>query len=129
LSADLGFPVFLGVTVLLLVAVVITGLRGRVRVHLPLVGLAVASLGVTIWFAEQLGDHYDLDAAGAITPVHLAIAKITTLGYLAPLITGVMTLRDRRHKRLHRTLAFVVLGLTAVTAVTGSLMLMAAERL
>jgi hypothetical protein len=128
-SPDLGFPVFLGVTVLLLVAVVLTGLRGRVRPHLTLVALAVASLGTTIWFAEQLGDLYDLASAGAITPIHLTIAKITTLGYLGPVITGVMTLRDRRHRRLHRVLALSVLGLTAVTAVTGSLMLMAAERL
>ena len=129
MSPDLGFPVFLGVTVLLLAAVALTGLRGLVRVHLLFVALALGSLGTTIWFAEQLGDLYDLESAGAITGVHLAIAKITTLGYLLPLVTGVMTLRNRRYKPLHRVFAFLILGLTALTAVTGSLMLMAAERL
>jgi hypothetical protein len=123
------FPALLAATVLLLGAAVVTGLRGRVRLHLWTVGTTVVSLGLTIWSAEQLGELYDLDAAGAIKPVHLALAKIATAGYLAPLITGWMTLRDRRHKRLHFRCAMAILVLTVTAAITGTWMLLAAEPL
>ena len=123
------FPAFLVGTVLLLVAVVATGLRGRVRPHLALVALTVASLGTTIYFAEKLGALFDLDSAGAITPVHLALAKLATLAYLGPVVSGVMTLRNRAHKRLHLRIALMVLALTVATACTGVWMLSAAEPL
>ena len=128
MDPDLGFPLFLGLTVAILALVVWTGVKGRVRLHLPLVGSALASLGVTIWFAERLGERYDLEGAGLITPVHLTVAKVTTLAYLLPIATGLRTLRDRRHKRLHFRAAMLVLGMTLLTAVTGTWMLLSAER-
>lgn len=123
------FPFFLVLTVLLLAGVVVTGLTGRVKPHLTLVGLTLASLGLTIFYAAQLGELYDLDSAGAITPVHLMLAKIATFAYLAPAISGAMTLRNRAHKRLHFRLAMVVLGLTVAAAGTGLWMLLAAQPL
>ena len=69
-------------------------------------------LGVTIVFAERLGHEYDLDAAGAIKPVHLTLAKIATAAYLAPLTTGVMTWRNRRWRRVHLVAACATLALT-----------------
>ena len=36
---------------------------------------AVAGLGVAIWFALALGELYDLEAAGDITPGHLGLAR------------------------------------------------------
>jgi hypothetical protein len=76
-----------------------------------------------------MGTHYDLAAAGLITPVHLWLAKLTTLAYLAPISTGVLTLRDPSWRPRHRLCAFAVLGMTVATAITGTWMLLAAERL
>lgn len=123
------FLLFLLLTVALLVAVVVTGLTARVRPHLVLVALTVAALGITIYYAVQLGGLYDLESAGRITPVHLALAKLTTVSYLAPLVTGLMTLRNRAHKRLHFRWVLVVLALTAASACTGAWMLLAANPL
>jgi len=128
-SPEVGFVTFLGLTLVLLGVVVATGLAARRRVHLVAVALAVVSLGTTIYHAERMGDLYDLAAAGSITPVHLAIAKLTTLAYLAPVVTGVLTIRDARWRPRHRLVAFVVLAMTVATAVTGTWMVLAAPRL
>ena len=61
--------------------------------------------------------------------MHLAIAKLTTLAYLAPLVLGFMTTRDRKWFPWHRRAAYTVLLLTLLTTITGTWMLLAAERL
>lgn len=129
LTALTGFLVFLAVTLALLGVVVVTGFQAKRRLHLPAVALAVASLGVTIYYAEQLGRSYDLEAAGAIYPIHLTIAKIATVSYLLPIITGIRTLKNPSRKRTHRMVAFLVLGLTVLTACTGTAMVLMAEPL
>lgn len=123
------FVLSLGITVLLLGVVVATGLKARLRVHIPTVAAVVISLGFTIYFAEQLGRFYDLEAAGPITPIHLALAKVTVGAYLLPIVTGILTLRNRAHKRLHLSAAMIVLTFTALTAVTGCLMVYWAPRI
>ena len=110
MSPEVGFVSMLLVTLAFLGAVVATGLRAQRKRHLVLVAGAVASLGVTIYYAEKLGGLYDLEAAGAITPVHLAMAKLTTLSYLLPIVTGIRTIRNPRTRPLHRKVAFVVLA-------------------
>jgi hypothetical protein len=129
ISPERGFVGFLLLTVALLLVVVATGRRGRRRAHLATVVLTLASLGTTIAFAEAMGDHYDLAGAGWITPVHLWIAKGTTLAYLLPITTGILTWRDLRWRKRHQVCAYLVLALTALTAVTGTWMLLASERL
>ena len=129
MTPQVGFPLFLLITVLLLAGVVATGLKARLRLHLSLVALALAALGTTIWFAEQLGEYYDLESAGAITPIHLTLAKLTTVGYLLPLGTGLLTLRNRRWRRRHFACALLILGLTAMTAISGTWMILAATPL
>jgi uncharacterized membrane protein (DUF2068 family) len=129
MTAERGFVLFLVLTLVLLAAVVWTGFREQRKLHLACVATTLAVLGITIYFAEQMGAHYDLAGAGLITPVHLWLAKGTTLAYLAPLATGVLTIRDSRWRTRHRVCAFVVLGLTVATALTGTWMLLAAERL
>lgn len=124
-----GFVAFLIVTVLLLAATVATGMRARLRPHFVFVTCTVLSLGATIWFAEQLGKEYDLDAAGAIKDVHLALAKLATISYLAPLASGLATLRNRAHKKLHLRLAIATVVLTVLAAGTGAWMLAAARPL
>lgn len=123
---------FLGSLFLTLVALGVTfwsGMTARLRVHFPAVACAVALLCVTIWFAERLGREYDLEAAGAIKPVHLALAKLATAAYLAPLTTGVLTWRNRRWRRVHLVAACATLLLTVAAAVTGTWMVFAAEPL
>ena len=129
MTAERGFVAFLALTLLLLAAVVWTGLRARRRLHLSFVASTLAALGVTIYLAVKMGEHYDLESAGLITPVHLWLAKLTTLAYLAPLATGALTIRDTTWRTRHRLCAFVVLTMTVATAVTGTWMLLAAERL
>lgn len=129
MSVELGFVCSLLLTVGLLAVVVWTGLRAYRRVHLACVAATLAALGTTIYFAERMGAHYDLAQAGWITPVHLWLAKLTTLAYLAPLATGVLTLRRAAWRPRHRVCALAVLALTVATAITGSWMILASERL
>ena len=90
----------------------------------------LASLATTIFYAERLGHLYDLEASGAIKHVHLFLAKLTAAAYLAPVLTGVWTIRHKdRAFRWHKLCAYVVLALTVVTAVTGAWMILASERL
>jgi hypothetical protein len=120
-----GFVTFLVVTLIFLGCAVVTGLKARRKAHLP----AVLSLVVTIYYAEKLGDLYDLKAAGFMTPLHLTLAKITTLAYLAPVITGVKTLKNPSSRKLHGRVAFFVLLMTVLTAVTGTSMLLMSDPL
>jgi hypothetical protein len=129
MTAERGFVACLALTLVLLAAVVATGLRAQRRLHLSFVASTLVALGATIYFAVKMGEHYDLGAAGLITPVHLWLAKLTTLAYLAPLATGALTIRDAAWRPRHRRCAFVVLGMTVATAVTGTWMLLAAERM
>ena len=83
---------------------------------------ALVSIGTTIYFAERLGEVYDVQTAGAITPIHLTLAKVTTLAYLLPVVTGVLTWRNISWKPLHAKFAYTVLALTVLTAVTGTIL-------
>lgn len=129
MTPGVGFVTFLVVTLALLSAAVWTGFAHRRRVHLVLVIVAVASLGVTIYFAEQLGDLYDLESAGSITPIHLFLAKLTTFAYLLPIVSGIRLWFRPGGRALHRVLAFTVLALTVVTAATGTAMVLLSEPL
>ena len=125
----LGFAGSLAVTLVLLALVVLTGLRARRKLHLPLVALALLGLGTTIFFAERLGEHFDLEAAGRIKDVHLLLAKLSVCAYLLPIATGLASLRRRAVVSWHGRLAFLALGLTVASAITGTLMLILAEPL
>ena len=128
MPATIGFPLFLGATVLLLASAIATGLARRRRVHLALVAATFTGLGLAIFFAERLGQLYDLEAAGRIYPIHLAVAKLATLCYLAPVVTGIRLLRGSGTRRWHRKAAVLVVLMTLLTATTGSWMLHEAPR-
>ena len=129
LEPTLGFLVFLVITLAFLGGVVFTGFKARRPIHLTLVVCAVASLGITIYYAERLGTLYDLESSGWIYPVHLAIAKTTTASYLLPVISGILTLRNPIRKTLHRRIAYFVLTMTVLTAATGTWMVLASNPL
>ena len=126
MSPAASFVAAFVVTLALLGGVVASGIRGRRRQHVALVAGALASLGVTILLAYRLGDLYDLEAAGAITPVHMSIARVATASYLLPLATGILTWRDARWRRLHLVCAITALTLTVIAAATGTAMIAAA---
>jgi hypothetical protein len=129
MTAASRFVLSLLLTIAFLGFVVVTGRRAQRRAHLTFVALALLALGVTIWCAVELGDHFDLDSAGFVTPMHLGLAKFTTLAYVAPLVLGFLTTRDRKWFSWHRRAAYAVLLLTLLTTITGTWMLLAAERL
>lgn len=129
MSPILGFVLFLVITLSLLGLTVWTGRRARRKPHLCFVACSVSALAVTIYYAEALGETLDLKAAGRIYPVHLFIAKSAVLAYLLPVVSGIRTLRNPQGRKLHGRIAFFVLGLTALTAVTGIWMVLASEPL
>jgi heme A synthase len=118
-------------TLVAFLAVLWTGLRWRIKrrraLHLSLVGLTVALLVWTIAAALQLGKGYDLETAGAIYPVHMLLAKLATLSLLAPVATGVVTLRTGESHRHHRTGAFSAFVLIVLSAITGIWMILVAS--
>jgi uncharacterized membrane protein YoaT (DUF817 family) len=125
----IGFLVTLGITLVLLGAVVVTGKRAQRRRHLPLVFATLVVLALTIYYAERLGEYYDFSAAQSIHDFHVFVAKATVVAYLLPLASGIGTLRNARRRKLHGRVAFFVLGLTVLTAVTGVMMLIMAEQI
>jgi hypothetical protein len=129
MTAATGFVLFLVITLVLLGAVVVTGKKTMRRRHLTLVVLAYIGLGLAIYYAELLGEEYDLDSAGLIYPVHLAFAKTTVYAYLLPVITGIMTIKAKCTRTTHGRVAVAVILLTVVTAVTGLWMVLAATPL
>jgi uncharacterized protein with PQ loop repeat len=124
LSAFAGFLTSLAATLVFLGCAVATGLAAKRKKHIACVAGAVAMLATTIHFALRLGQIYDLKAAGAITPIHLTLARVTTACYLLPIATGVRTIFVPTTRRLHRKLAFLVLSMTVLTAITGTIMLL-----
>jgi len=127
-SQTIGFFLFLALTLAFLAGAVSSGLRAKRRVHLLCVAGAVACLAVSINRALAVGELYDLDAAGWITPVHLWMAKVATASYVLPVVSGVRTIYHPPTRKLHRKIAFLVLSLTVLTTITGTWMLLAATR-
>ena len=122
-----GFLTALLVTVAFLVGAAITGRLRRIKHHVALVACAVISLGIAIVFALRVGEVYDLEAAGVITPIHLNLARFTTVMYLWPLLTGPLAAMGKISPKVHRVGAYVALGLTLAATITGVLMLLGAE--
>lgn len=129
MSPEYGFLGALLVTVALLTGAAFTGRARKIRAHVSFVLAAVSSLAVAIFFALEVGELYDLEKAGRITPIHLTLARITTVAYLWPLLTGPLAARGKIRPRIHRAGAWLALVLTLAATVTGVMMLAGAERL
>ena len=123
MSPGFGFVACLVLTLVLLVLVVLTGFAAKRRAHITLVVCTLGALYLTVVFAYELGKIYDIHQAGWITPFHLALARINTVAFLLPAVSGVRTIFRPQTKRVHRWFAFGVLGLTVLTAITGTIML------
>ena len=127
MTPTVGFIVCLALTLAGLGGTVATGLRARRRLHIGFVVFSLVCLAATIAYAKDLGDRFDLASAGWITPFHLTLAKVTTALYLVPIATGIATIFRPSTRRWHRRFAFLVLGLTVVTAITGTAMILMAK--
>lgn len=127
MSPTAQFFALFALTLALLLATVATGLRAKRRAHLVLVALTVGALGATIWQAYRLGTHYDLDSAGAITPVHMFLARAATFSFLPTALLGLVVLRKPALRRWHGRLAWTSVVLAVCAAVTGVCMLLAAD--
>lgn len=128
MSPEKTFVVAFAATLALLGAVTWTGMRARRRAHLVFVVLTVSALAWTIRCALDLGKVYDLASAGVITPIHLTLAKINTVAFLVPVVTGVRAWFVPAGIRLHKKVAWAVLALTVVCAITGTIMILSADR-
>jgi len=124
-----GFTGSFLVTLVALGAAAYSGRRARRKAHIPLVLLTALLLAVTIYYAKQLGGIYDLESAGLITPVHLAIAKIATAALLLPILSGLATLKNYECFKWHKRLAWSVIAMIVLAALTGTWMILAATPL
>jgi len=124
-----GFTLFFLFTLVALGAAAYTGRLALRKAHITLVATTALLLAVTIYYAKMLGEVYDLEAAGWITPVHLTIAKVATVGLVLPIVTGLMTIRNPERFPWHQRLAWLVILIILVAAVTGTWMILAAEPL
>ena len=120
---------FLGITLAGLGGAVVTGRAAKRRLHFRWVATAVVGLGVTIYYAEKMGEFYDLEAAGWIYPFHLLIAYVTTASYLVVIGSGLATIKKPIRRKTHGRIAYSVLVLTVLTAITGTWMILAAKPL
>lgn len=127
MSPSGSFFALFGATLVLLVAVLVTGRAARRRAHLVLVALTVAGLGATIWQAYRVGETVDLASAGWITPVHMFLARTATFSFAPTALLGLLTLRDGRKRRWHGRLAWISFGLSVLAATTGVWMLALAQ--
>ncbi len=129
MNPEIGFFSSLAVTVVLLAGVVVTGKTRRLAVHVRFVAAALLGLVASVYFAIKMGELFDLEKAGVITPIHSGLAKVTSVASLWPPVTGPMAVRGKASLRIHRTGAWFALFMTVVATDTGLMMLYGAERL
>jgi len=129
MTEAVGFILSLCVTLVCLGGAVVTGRAAKRKIHLIWVTGAVIGLATTIHYAEELGELYDLEAAGWIYPFHLLLAQVTSAAYLVVIGSGIATIRKAARRKTHGRIAYSVLGLTVLTAVTGVWMILSAPLL
>jgi hypothetical protein len=113
----LPFWLAMVVTVVLMVATLITGWRRRRRAHLVLGPATIVALAVTIVLTEQLVSRYDFPAD--TLAVHLPCAKAGGLLALPVIATGVWLWRSPRARRWHVAAVWVWLAAVVVATSTG----------
>ena len=104
------------VTVLLLVAALLTGATKRRRVHLVVGPLTMIALTVAIILTEQLLRSYEFPAGDLA--FHLVFAKAGGLLAVPVIATGVWYWRSAKARLWHR--AAVILWLVAVLTATAT---------
>ena len=108
------------VLVALLIADVITGLRGARKAHLILVACTVPMLALAIYEADSVGRFYTFGRT--ILTIHLTLAKTATLAVLPVAASGLWVLRTGRCRRVHFWIVMGFLAFAAAASVTGVLL-------
>ena len=103
-------------TVLLLVLSLVTGFGRRRRAHLCIGPLTMVSLGVAIYFTEQLMRQYDFPDGEL--QFHLFFAKAGGLLALPVIVTGLWLWRSEAARLWHR--GAVIVWLIAVLTATAT---------
>ena len=75
---------------------------------------------------KRLGDAGLTDLFEADRKLWTSMAKVTTALYLLPIVTGITTIYRPATRRWHRRVAFLVLAMTVLTAITGTTMILMA---
>lgn len=125
-----SFVASLLLTVALLGAVIVTGLRRRRGAHYAGVAAFFASLGVTIWRAEVLGaagGGLHFEAAATAQLLHRIAVALTFALVPVLLVTGVRLARaaeaaEAARRRLHRQVAVAFVAGVLLSAVLGTVM-------
>ena len=112
-NATALFWVFFSLTLLGLAAAMVTGLRGKRRLHLVLAPVCVVLLTVTIVEAERMTGNRSFPPHEM--SIHLWFAKTAAALMLPVIVTGLVLWRTARWRRIHFwcVLAFLVMAVTA----------------
>jgi len=113
----LPFWLCLVVTVVLMVATLVTGWRRRRRAHLWLGPLTMVALAATIVLTEQLMARYDFPAD--VRAIHLPCAKAGGLLALPVVLTGVWLWQRPAARRWHQIAVYVWLVSVLIATGTG----------
>lgn len=113
MESTVGFWLSFVATLLLLATALVSGLRGRRRLHLWAGPLAIVALVVAILFTEELMRRYQFPEDSL--RFHLWFAKAGGLLALPVVVTGIGLWRRPTWRRWHRlaVFAFVVAALLA----------------
>jgi len=124
------FLVALALTVLLLVALVVTGHKGQRSAHYALVVLTLASLVWAVREAEVYGQGLVFEgAAESVRTIHFVFVGCVLALLPVMVVTGVRLARveDPARRRLHAKMAYAFLVMVLVTCTLGAAMTMMAE--
>jgi hypothetical protein len=115
MGSTLGFWLSFAATLLLLVIALVSGWRGRRRVHLVAGPLALVLLAIAIVCTEQLMRNYRFPEAAL--RFHLVFAKTGGLLALPVVVTGVWLWRRPAARPWHRRAVWLfLLGAVAATS-------------
>lgn len=124
MNAEYLLNLFLGLSVISLIAVWITGLRAKRRLHLFCVIAMAVFLLATIYFAWRVGkllsfppDRY---------AIHMPLARIAFYMLLAPVVTGSLHWFGKISRKAHLFAAILFTVMTLAAFATGAWMMMGA---
>ena len=111
---------FLGITVVFLALDLITAFKGKRRAHITLALITVPLFLAAVYFADSVGHWWNIEEP--YLTVHLSFA--ITAFFMAFIVvgTGAMHTFKKLPLAVHRTLAFIFVGLVLVATGTGILM-------
>ena len=103
------------VTVLLIVMALITGLRGKRKVHVWVGPLTIVALAIAVVLTEQLMRNYDFPPEELA--FHLVFAKAGGLLAIPVVITGIWLWRSEAARLWHRVAVWLwLVGVLTATA-------------